>query len=106
MRYLLLLMLAGCSPYWVKDMPDYKPAIILTQYVDQATLQAVCARSEPLAGCAMRLRDGIAGPTCIIYLGPLADACTATHEQKHCRGWAHDDRKLVRADCGRISGND
>ena len=101
MRYLILaFMLSGCSNYWVRDMPGYEAKIILTQYVDQATLQAVCAKSELLTGCAIRLRDGINGPTCVIYLGPLADACTVTHEQKHCRGWSHDAWALARADCG------
>ena len=93
MRYLLLLLLAGCAtpaPYWVKthEPVEHKHTI----YVDYP-----CGKTG-LNGCARRSTG-----TVEIRRG-MTDAegwCVLSHELKHLAGYTHPGRDYGLAmDCG------
>lgn len=97
----LALALSGCSgvPYWVHDMEGFSP-VPMVVHVSQEYLDTACPakRRGVVKGCAIRWRNP---DSCVVLLGPTADACTERHEiDAHCTGWSHDDREIYTADCG------
>lgn len=101
MKLLLLLLLTGCAitpdpPFWFEDWPGYNPVITIQRAETSAELSSRCRMPRTAdAGCANRTPN-----VCYIHLGPLADACTLTHELKHCRGFNHAVISQYRQDCG------
>ena len=94
MRYLLLLLLAGCQLVPIdfdnpppKDWPSLDEKIV---YLDsQETLYRMCGTPPPSAtapkGCT---RVFFGNRTCVIYL-TSKDQALLEHERWHCKGYVH-----------------
>ena len=88
------ITLAGCAPYWYQDaaLTGFTP--LPTQVITEAELILMCGSRT---GCTKWLLDAFT-----VQSFTLADPqqCVIDHEAKHRAGWLHDDRPMVRADCG------
>lgn len=101
MILLALALLAGCATeYWHRDMPNFFPAHVEVHQVDDPG--ARCGNPAAKWGCASRLRQGIRGPTVLVYIRrdlPLdVKECVLLHEMKHGLGYGH--RGEWTGDCG------
>lgn len=103
---LLLMVLTGCTPYWVRNdaYGSCRPVQVQIEYAQtKAEALARCGlpANSPVLGCAIRLRDMPGGPGAVVILSPeAANACGLAHELKHAAGWKHDDRGSYSMDCG------
>lgn len=93
---ILALLLSGCAAdhYWYVDMPNYRPYRTIYERESSQKLTNDRCGMEATA-CAIRMSE-----TCLIILGPRADACVISHEEKHCRGWSHWLGEHHSIDCG------
>ena len=87
---LLALVLAGCSPYWVKDSAPV-PVFAVVE-VDMVNCLGL---SADILGCA----DRSTGLIQIKRGHPLKD-CIEAHERKHLAGWSHRPGRPLGIDCG------
>jgi hypothetical protein len=92
---LSLLLLSGCSPYWVKTEPAM--LVIAVQYVDDIPVR--CGRKDAW-GCIVK-----SDYSAVIYIDrnlPEPDkACTLEHELHHAQGYDHDHNwHQYKLDCG------
>lgn len=105
MRWLVLLLLAGCAsePYWQRTKEPL-PVYVVKAVPDETTLRRMCRQThlsweQTLNGCTARL-DGFAVIFYRTNRQPWEVGCTLRHERAHAAGWMHDDRTAFSTDCG------
>lgn len=91
---LWVLLLTGCSPYWIKSSEPLP--LCFAPVMVKEPMQ--CAYAHSANGCTHRF------PTCAIVIvregSPQETTCRLNHEMAHVAGWNHDERDTYREDCG------
>jgi len=90
LRLLILVgVLAGCTPYWVKVAPPTR--------VERIELVEYPCGDASLYGCA-QLNTGVIQVR--IGLSTELTSCIVAHEKKHFDGYTHHNRTHYAVDCG------
>ena len=94
---LILLLLSGCSPYWVKTGPSMEVADV--QYVDH--VENWSGRKGDWGWFQPNAATGKATIVVDKNLSKSEQDCVLAHELKHAQGYDHDhDWHQHKLDCG------
>ena len=103
----VMLGMTGCAstfgePRWHTDMPAYRPSLVLITSLTESDLRRACGQERPTNVACVQRFPSYAQIYVNNKLTQEQYECAMTHEiDAHIiKGMDHDDRPILRPDCG------